>query len=625
MLTPNSLGNSNTVQAYITLESLVELINDHVTIAFSDKEFKNVKPFSKISTKPSTYNTEVSTSGSLLCLAHPLQLSVDPSTCIITSPLWAGGANFADSSAKTIRSLPKVYYLKELQSRGKNFRVGNPNSEVGSISNIYININKLYQLAVDPRLQSKNQELKVYDFLKTILKEVQESIGGVNNFEIHIDPIDSVARIIDVNYVDDSDRKDVYNKAFQIEMSNTKSTVRSYSLQSQIFPEQANLIALGAQVGGAGNQSSQNATLLDFNNNIEDRIMPKKLSSTSGSFNTNVNNASTSAIDKSIKETKYNLSVSIEKIASLLVPNNVSNPASTAITVDTELSNTEYRTALSSMIRYFQGVTDSKAKNRAIIPVKISLTMDGIGGLIIGHLFKIPQDLLPRGYKLDNTGGKLLQIVTGISHRVDNGDWTTTIDALNMIATDPKGILKFSDLITLDKNGSIVIDTVTNPLTGIELSGDYVNRAADFIKSKENFTSTAEWDQTAYRLGYGTDKILDNGRLRPVKAGDTTTESNAELVLQYQIKNEYQGRVIRDIGQGAFDKLNANQKAALISYAYNVGSLSLGIRESIKQNNLEAAALYIKDGVNTINNGNTIVPGLTLRREQEAALFSKPE
>jgi Amt family ammonium transporter len=34
------------------------------------------------------------------------------------------------------------------------------------------------------------------------------------------------------------------------------------------------------------------------------------------------------------------------------------------------------------MIRYFQGVTNSKAKNRAIIPGKISLTMHGIGGLI---------------------------------------------------------------------------------------------------------------------------------------------------------------------------------------------------------------------------------------------------
>ena len=26
-----------------------------------------------------------------MCTAHPLQISVDPSTCIIKSPLWQGG------------------------------------------------------------------------------------------------------------------------------------------------------------------------------------------------------------------------------------------------------------------------------------------------------------------------------------------------------------------------------------------------------------------------------------------------------------------------------------------------------------------------------------------------------
>ena len=614
------------LQAYITLNSLTDLINKYVATAFSDKGFENIKPFTELSTKPATYNAEdisSATSGSLLCLAHPLQLSVDPSTCIITSPLWAGGVSFADPSTKTKRSLPEVYYLKELQSRGKNFRFGNSDDEVGSIGNIYININKLYQLALDPTLQ-KNGELKVFDFLNKILKEVQESIGGVNNFEIHIDPIDSVARIIDVNYVDNLTRKEVYNKAFQIEMSNTKSTVRSYNLQSQIFPEQANLIALGAQVGGAGNQSSQNATLLDFNNNIEDRIMPKKLTSVAGSLYTNVNNANASAVSSSRDTIKNNLSNSIEKISALLVPNNASNPSSTTITGNNEISNTEYRTALSSMIRYFQGVTSSKAKNRAIIPVKISLTMDGIGGLIIGHLFKIPQDLLPRGYKLDSTGGKLLQIVTGISHRVNNGDWTTTIDALNMVATDPKGLFEFSDLITLDKNGAMVIDTVANPLAGVELSGDYRNRAFAFIASKEQFTEFAKDDEGTLRLGYGTDKISDNGQLRDVKPGDKTTPEAAKQVLLNQIQNDYEKRVIRGIGQSNFDKLNANQKAALISYAYNVGSITSGIVSAIKQGNLTEAALQIQNGPIT-GQQSGVLNGLIIRREQEAALFLTPD
>ena len=99
----------------------------------------------------------------------------------------------------------------------------------------------MYQLSIDASLQ-KDGELKVFDFLKTVLKQVQESIGGVNNFEIHIDPIDSVARIIDLNYVDFNKRDEVYNKAFEIQMSNLSSVVRSYNLQSQIFPEQANLM-----------------------------------------------------------------------------------------------------------------------------------------------------------------------------------------------------------------------------------------------------------------------------------------------------------------------------------------------------------------------------------------------
>jgi hypothetical protein len=141
-------------------------------------------------------------------------------------------------------------------------------------------------------------------------------------------------------------------------MSNLSSVVRSYNLQSQIFPEQANLIALGAQLDGSGNQSSQNATLLDFNRNIEDRIMPKKLSSTNGSLNTNVN--LTNKIN-SIEIIRKNLSASIEKMGTLFVPNSSSTKAGDQIAKPTQISNTEAKAALSSIIRYFQGVTTSKS------------------------------------------------------------------------------------------------------------------------------------------------------------------------------------------------------------------------------------------------------------------------
>ena len=551
---PTSLIGDSKTQAYITLESFVELLNDHVTVAFSDKEFKNVKTFSKLSTKPNLDTLDTIDSlnpeekESLLCLAHPLQLSINPSVCLITSPVWAGGINFTNIGEKgtSTRTIPKIPYLNDLEAKGKNFRYGNyKEDEFGKIGNIYINIDFIYQLSLDSRLYTANQELKVYTLLKNILKEIQECIGGVNNFEIHIDPQDSVARIIDLNYVDTNKRSDVYLNATEIEMSNTKSIVRSYNLQSQIFPEQANLIALGAQVGGGGNQSSQNSTLLDFNNNIEDRIMPKKLSSISG-FSTNTNNSNVSG---SIDLIKQKLSLSIGKIGDIIAP-----PTPTILSSPEDISKTDYKTALSSIIRYFQGVTYSNTKNRGIIPVKISLTMDGIGGLIIGHLFKIPQQLLPKGYRLDSTGGKLLQIVTGISHKIDNGDWTTTIDALNMIASEPKGIIKFSDLITLTDGGTTVkAAATTDTLSTKETPQKNISIAFDKFKAAgyNKFAISALIGGFIQESNLNNDSINPNGgaygiaqwlgdRLKVLKTRKDLNTLNGQLdFVIYELNNNF--------------------------------------------------------------------------------------
>lgn len=284
---------------------------------------------------------------------------------------------------------------------------------------------------------------------------------------------------MDVNYVDANPRSEVYKNTFQIEIANLQSTVRSYNIQSQIFPEQASLVAIGAQIGGGGSQASQNNTLLDFNNNLEDRIIPRKISSviSSGDVNTDSNKALTTL--------KNNLSISIEKIGTLLAPNKDSVPSSNT-TSPNQISSTDYKNALTNIIRYFQGVTKSNTKNRAIIPIKASLTMDGIGGLVIGHLFKIPPDLLPKGYKTDNTGNKLLQIVTGVSHKIDKGDWTTTIDALNIVINDPKGDVKFSDLITITDKGATVNTggrAIEDTISTKEIAMKNISIAVDKFKS----------------------------------------------------------------------------------------------------------------------------------------------
>ena len=80
-----TVGNSPT-QVYITLETLTHLLNNYVLLR--DKNSKT--PYTSISVleKGATNIDPVSGSGYLLSLAHPLELSIDPTVCLIKNKLW---------------------------------------------------------------------------------------------------------------------------------------------------------------------------------------------------------------------------------------------------------------------------------------------------------------------------------------------------------------------------------------------------------------------------------------------------------------------------------------------------------------------------------------------------------
>jgi hypothetical protein len=72
--------------------------------------------------------------------------------------------------------------------------------------------------------------------------------------------------------------------------------------------------------------------------------------------------------------------------------------------------------------------------------------MDGIGGLVIGHMFKLPKSIFPKGYKGEEYGTELGQIITGIGHTISNGDWITKVDSLNIVLSTKTEKVSFKDL-----------------------------------------------------------------------------------------------------------------------------------------------------------------------------------
>ena len=69
----------------------------------------------------------------------------------------------------------------------------------------------------------------------------------------------------------------------------------------------------------------------------------------------------------------------------------------------------------------------------AVIPLSVNMTIDGIGGIVKGHMFKIEPDRLPKAYEKSNIGfitfGEEQMITVG-------GDWTTKLEGKMTILPD---------------------------------------------------------------------------------------------------------------------------------------------------------------------------------------------
>jgi hypothetical protein len=544
-------AQSNSKQIYINIGGLIYLLNEKNLL--QDK--KSGKPLTPFSIREREYDKSPlnndNPEGYLLCLAHPLQLSVDPTICYIKNETWGNiqppsdeeidntsgndivrfsntdyssileninkeNSKFDSSEEFIVNEVKKISFepnelkeinrqswarynksfydildtsltqseindifgnnnsstpserellssrigiiksdpvedLKEkkeeiqefiknasdkskyLSSDANDYFLGNdPYSELGIIGNIYVNLQFLYSLSLDSNLESQDkkekQEISIYDFLKSMMTSISDATGNVNNFDIHVDPIDGISRIIDINYVDTQSRTEAYDNAFELNLQGLNTTVRSYKLESQIFPEQSTIVAIGAQAKGGALGVNSN-TMVDFNKNIIDRVLPEKVDA----------NINTENEENSRKEQLENLYENLKTIYSYIGDTTgfwSFSPYSSQFDVNNASS---YKNALRDIISYFQSFTKSDSKNRAIIPTKLSIEMDGIGGLIIGHLFKIPENLLPMGYKGGKLGSKQGYIITGISHKLNGKDWVTGIEAQTIILDTPTG------------------------------------------------------------------------------------------------------------------------------------------------------------------------------------------
>ena len=340
---------------------------------------------------------------------------------------------------KFLKELEKEYFEKIINKDGSE-------GELGIIGNIYVNINMLYNLCVNDNLQEtdkkEKKEIAIYDYIKSVLKKISPAIGNVNNFDIFVNPDTNVAQIIDINYVDKLSADDAYANAFELQIHNLESIVRSYSLESKIFPEQMSIVAIAAQAGG-GALGIDTTTLVAFNKSIRDRIIPIKDSPITPSTKP----PGAAEIAAKIVTLKESL-----KILYIFGGDLDDNWYGGDRDFDVD-DATKYQNALKDIISFFVELGKPKMKGKAILPTVLNIDMDGIGGIIIGNLFKTNTDILPKGYKNMETGSiKLGYIVTEIGHSLQGNDWVTKLAAQTIILEEPQGEgINFNDIVVTNE------------------------------------------------------------------------------------------------------------------------------------------------------------------------------
>jgi hypothetical protein len=323
-------------------------------------------------------------------------------------------ANQIAQEASNVSSKLALHFLEDNNSNTK---------QLGYISNIYINLNYLYEQAISKNSASNDTQNKnnisIRDYIQSIMRDVQNSLGNINSFDIQVDNRNAIGRIIDINFTGNP-TKDI----FTLQIHNLNSSVRDYKFSSKIFPEMGSIIAISAQdATGIGKLGYDNATLVAWNEGISDRLIPKKDFNQSIALNDpNIANSPTTFLLPFLTKI-YNYFQYINGQKNKDDNNYAYGGLDFA-----------YRDFLSNLDRF-----DPRNRFKTIIPTELTVTLDGIGGIIIGNLFKINQDIVPKGYR-NVPGRDIAYIVTRLGHQISGNDWTTELSAFPVVFENSQGV-----------------------------------------------------------------------------------------------------------------------------------------------------------------------------------------
>ena len=374
---------------------------------------------------------------------NEITLSVDPNICIIRrtdtvdiNPLFSG--------LKT--KIPNVTF-NYYPNLDEFLYTGIADTLYGKLMNIYVSFDFILE-KIDAFTDVKTQRAPLKDTLNEILINISNAIGSANKLECFIEEETNTLKIIDKNpyplrdellksigiEIPETTKFNVtgYYGASGQSVNNSTSLIKSLNFQTQIPPEFATIISIGA----AANKKVVGEDTTAFsrlNRGLTTR------------FAESITDGQEKITDTSTDETPNALLEAILPLATWVGLGNATQGRNIQWNLDTFSSNRSILADLVQHVNKVKSKEDEKSSESTssptagFIPINVSLTMDGLSGMKVFQKFDLDSSYLPSNYP-----DAVEILIKGITHTIQNNIWDTTIDSVIVGKSSAKSLATLS-------------------------------------------------------------------------------------------------------------------------------------------------------------------------------------
>lgn len=431
-----SENNTQSTEHYIKWELLVKILNKLVIDTYQeDSNPSNVSPITEIRYREERelleYSKYIFKNGKTIKvnpreddpttitvnLSDLMDMSVDPSKCLLPHQI----DKIVTRSDGSI-----IDYLF-----GDNITEIEEGSNKRNISDIFISLDYLLKLYRRTRYKGDeiNEDFSLFSFLQTVWeKDINNACAGIHNFVLHTEKTrGNVIRVIDMQQSELNP-----SNLYKFKINGKESIVRDFNYNTTIDSKLSATVAIAAQSPSSINDLDA-ISFAALNRNIEYRFFKENTSEKAKEEN---RNKKSNKYDEDVERLKkmlaflYNYRISIlkgefkendETLETSTAKRYIQSIESSVISLKSRYSKDD-ESADPPQYKGFRKNDPNSVTKSTIIPLKFNAQIDGIGGLVIGNIFKVDKNFLPKGYEQEDIA---FAVMTENQKITAGQDWIT--------------------------------------------------------------------------------------------------------------------------------------------------------------------------------------------------------